>query len=152
MPKRTYERLTGTIRSTFFPLGIIFVLLIVTGLQRISYFKEFYLTEKTQEATLLAQTYVNTLESILDAKLLLTKQFYSTLEVAGNITSRLESPFSNEMLADLAKVLNVDALYVYDNTLKMQFSSENLFQRILRNKDILSEISMIVGSIIQLMK
>ncbi len=127
MSKRTYKRLTGTIRSTFFPLGIIFVLLIATSLQRISYFKEFYLTEKTQEATLLAQTYVNTLESILDAKSLLTEQFYSTLEVAGNITSRLETSFSNEMLADLAKVLNVDTLHVYDNTLKMQFSSENLF-------------------------
>jgi|GEM_PF-4743352 len=127
MAKRTFKRQTSTKRSIFIPLLVTLVLLVVAGILVITYFDDFYHTEKTHEATLLAQTYANTLESTLDARALLTEQFHTTLRVAGNIASELEKSFSNEMLADLTRALNVDVFYVYDKELKVEYSSDNLY-------------------------
>lgn len=128
MAERTYRRQTSPRRSIFIPLVITLLLLVVSGILVISYFNDFYHTEKTHEATLLAQTYANTLETTLDARALLDEQLRTTLRVAGNIVSREEKPFSNRMLADLAKTLNVDVLYVYDNNLQVEHSSDGLYQ------------------------
>jgi len=127
MKKRIFTRQTSTKMSIFIPLVVTLVLLVVAGFLVISYFNDFYHTEKTLEATILAQSYANTLGSTLDARALLTEQFHTTLQVAGNIASKQEKPFSNEMLADLAKTLNVDVFYVYDNELKIEYSSDSLY-------------------------
>ncbi len=127
MARRTYKKQISTKGSIFIPLVVTLVLLVVTGFLIISYFDDFYHTEKTHEATLLAKTYANTLESTLDARALLTEQFHATLRVAGKIASKQEKSFSNEMLADLARTLNVDVFYVYDNDLRIEYSSDNLY-------------------------
>lgn len=127
MARKTYKNQTSSRGSLFIPLLVTLVLLVVSGILVISYFYDFYHTEKTHEATLLARTYANTLESTLDARSLLTEQFHATLRVAGNIVSRQEKPFSNEMLAELARTLNVDVFYVYDNEMRIRYSSDNLY-------------------------
>ena len=127
MANRTYKRQTSAKKSILLPLAVILVLLVVAGFLIISYFNDFYHTEKTHEATLLAQTYASTLESTLDARALLIEQLHTTLHVAGNIASKEEEPFSNEKLTNLARTLNVDVLYIYDEDLKVIFSSDNLY-------------------------
>ncbi|HKL58292.1 MAG TPA: hypothetical protein VJ863_00200, partial [Sphaerochaeta sp.] len=94
MAKRIYKRETSLWRSIFIPLVITLALLVVSGFLIISYFNNFYRTEKTHEATLLAQTYASTLETALDARTLLDEQLHKTLRVAGNIVSMQEKPFS----------------------------------------------------------
>ena len=68
MTKRIFKRQINTKRSILIPLAVTLVLLIVAGFLVISYFDEFYHTEKTHEASLLAQTYANSLQSALDAR------------------------------------------------------------------------------------
>jgi len=135
MARHIYKRQTSSKRSIFIPLAVGLLLFALAGFLIIAYFNEFYLTEKTQEATVLAQTYANTLESTLDAKALLTEQLHTTLRVAGNIVSMQEGPFSNQMLADLAKTLNVDVFYLYDNEGRVEYSSDNLYPHWLAPQD-----------------
>ncbi len=127
MEKRTYRREASLWRSIFIPLVSTLSLLIVSGFLVISYFNDFYHTEKTHEATLLAQTYARYLEAALDARTILDEQIRRSLRVAGNIISKQEKPFSNEMLADLAKTLHVDVFYVYDKNLMIEYSSDGLY-------------------------
>ena len=127
MARRSFKRQTSTKRSIFIPLAVTLALLLVAGFLVISYFDDFYHTEKTHEATLLARTYANTLESTLDARALLTDQLHETLRVAGNIAFMQEKPFSHEMLANLAQSLNVDVFYVYDKEMRIEYSSDNLY-------------------------
>ena len=124
---RTYKRQTSSKKSILIPLVITLVLFIAAGFLMLSYFKEFYHTEKTHEATLLARTYAKSLESTLDARSLLNDQFHTTLRVAGNIAAMQEKPFSNEMLADLAQMLTIDVFYVFDRNLEIRYSSVNLY-------------------------
>ena len=127
MTKRIFKRQINTKRSILIPLAVTLVLLIVAGFLVISYFDEFYHTEKTHEASLLAQTYANSLQSALDARAVLTEQFHTTLRVAGNIAAKQEKPLSNEILAELARALNVDVLYFLDDTLTIEYSSDNTY-------------------------
>ncbi|NBK24704.1 MAG: hypothetical protein EOM68_22095, partial [Spirochaetia bacterium] len=127
MARRTYTRQIDTKRSIFIPLVGTLALLVAAGFLVISYFNDFYRTEKAHEATLLAQTYANALESSLDARALLVEQMHTTLRVAGNIVSQQTGPFSNEMLAELARTLNVDVFYVYNNAMEIEYSSYNLY-------------------------
>lgn len=127
MARRIYKRQTSSKKSIFIPIGIGLALFLLAGFLIISYFDEFYHAEKTQEATILAQSYANTLESTLDARVLLTEQLHTTLQVAGNIVSKQEEPFSNQMLADLAMHLNVDVVYLYDKDGRIEYSSDNLY-------------------------
>ncbi len=127
MARRMFSGQIGTKKSICIPLIVTLVTLVATGFLIISYFNDFYRTEKAHEATLLAQTYANTLESALDARALLVEQLHTTLRVAGNIASRQTGPFTNEMLANLASILNVDVLYVYNSAMEIEYSSDNLY-------------------------
>lgn len=92
----------------------------------VSYFNDFYHTEKINEAKILAQTYATSLESNLDAKALITEQLHTKLQVAGIIASQQEQPFSNEKFKDLAETLGIDAFYIYGPDKKIKYTSDGL--------------------------
>ena len=127
MAKRTYKKQIRNRGSIIIPLLVTLILFLTAALLGVSYFDDFYLTEKNHEATLLAQAYANTLESTFDTRALLTEQLHSTLKIAGNILSAQKEPFTDKTLAELALLLNVDVLYIYDKDLRVQNSSNNKY-------------------------
>lgn len=127
MVKRMYRRQASGKKSVFIALSLILVLFLSAGFLGVRYFEDFYHKEKFQEATFLAYAYANSMESLIDARSLLTEQFHKTLTVAGQITAMQQQPYSNELLTDLATSLNVDVIYAYDDNLTIEYTSDSQY-------------------------
>lgn len=113
-------------RTIIIPLFISLCFFLVTGIWAISIIQNFYYEERLDEARVLASGYAETLSVAMDAQRLLEQYLENTLNAAGLAVSNYPGSFNTDSLSEIARELNVDRIFIYDETLTLSYASDGL--------------------------
>nr|WP_319474537.1 bifunctional diguanylate cyclase/phosphodiesterase [uncultured Sphaerochaeta sp.] len=113
-------------RSIIIPVFISLCFFLVTGIWAISTIQNFYYEERLEEVRVLASGYAETLSIAMNAQSLLEQHLDNTLGVAGAAISNYNGTFDTNILSKMAKDLNVDRIFIYDEALVLSYASDGL--------------------------
>lgn len=110
-------------KTLVLPSLLILLIFLGVGYYVIASILSFYYRERAEEASVLAKSYTSVISTVIDAEQQIEDQLNSTLRVAGVTVANYELPFSQAVLSSMARNLEVDVLYVYDDSLTVTHSS-----------------------------
>lgn len=105
------------------PSLLILALFLSIGYYVITIILNFYYRDRAEEASVLAKSYTSVLSTVIDAEQQIEDQLSSTLRVAGVMVAQYSKPFSQQALLTMTKNLDIDVIYIYDETLTVTSSS-----------------------------
>jgi len=120
------KRYKSTLQSILIPLALVLIAFLILSPILIQSIQTFYFQQKAEDAALLAKSYANSLQTAIDAEYHLSNRLESTLQAGAVTVAKYHDQFSEEILIELAKDLDVDVIYIYDqnNTLSHSNTGE----------------------------
>lgn len=122
-----FKAKSSALREYLLIMVSIIALFVVAGYLIIASAQNFYNEQAADETRRIANSYAQSLVAAAEAANIIDGLLEDKLMTTARIVSRYDGQYSNQLLAEIASIMQVDEIYVYNRTGEIVYSNTGIY-------------------------